>query len=163
MNRIFECAPLVVAAASIAILGGAFAFQYIGGLAPCELCILQRWPYVATIALGLLGIWAQGAGRSELARGLMALSGIAFLIGAGIAAYHVGVEQKWWEGPATCTGLGSVGSIQDLLKKIESAPIVRCDEIAWSLFGISMAGYNFLLSLALAAFCGLSIRPQRKA
>jgi disulfide bond formation protein DsbB len=162
MLTVFHRAPLVILAASIAILGMAFAFQYIGGLAPCELCILQRWPYVATIALGLLGFWAARNGQPGIARGLVALAGLVFLIGAGIAAYHVGVEQKWWQGPSTCTGLGLGGSIDDILKRIESAPLVRCDEIAWSLFGISMAGYNFLLSLALAGFCALSVRARKK-
>ena len=161
MNRVLDRAAFVVALASIAILGAAFAFQYIGKLAPCELCILQRWPYVATIALGLLGLWAGRMRQPALTRGLLALAGLVFLVGAGVAAYHVGVEQKWWQGPTTCTGIGDVGSVQDLLKKIESAPVVRCDEIAWSLFGISMAGYNFLLSLALAAICALAVRARK--
>jgi disulfide bond formation protein DsbB len=160
MNRVPDRAAFVVALASIAILGAAFAFQYIGGLAPCELCILQRWPYVATIVLGLLGVWAGRMRQPAVTRGVLALAGLVFLIGAGIAAYHVGVEQKWWQGPSTCTGISGAGSVQDLLKRIESAPVVRCDEIAWSLFGISMAGYNFLLSIALAAFCALSIRAR---
>ena len=163
MKPLIRQAPLVVVVASIAILATAFAFQYIGGLAPCELCILQRWPYVATIALGLLALWAARSGQAGMARGLVALAGLVFLIGAGIAAYHVGVEQKWWQGPSTCTGLGLGGSIDDILKRIENAPVVRCDEIVWSLFGISMAGYNFLLSLALAGFCALSARSGKTA
>jgi len=162
MKTLYRQAPLVILGASIAILAAALAFQYIGGLAPCELCILQRWPYVATIVLGLLAFFASRSGNSGLARLLVALACIAFLIDAGIAAYHVGVEQKWWQGPTTCTGFQLGGSVQDMLKRIESAPLVRCDEIAWSLFGISMAGYNFLLSLALAAFSALSLRTEPK-
>jgi len=163
MNSILQRATLFVASASIAVLGGALAFQYIGGLAPCELCILQRWPYVATIVLGLAGFMAASPKRAGASRALLALCGVIFLIGAGIAAYHVGVEQKWWQGPSTCTGLpGLAGNVEDILKKIESAPIVRCDEIAWSLFGISMAGYNFILSLILAGICAMSLKATKR-
>jgi disulfide bond formation protein DsbB len=137
--------------ASIAILGGAFAFQFIGGLHPCALCLWQRYPYAVIIGLAGIGAGLSRAGvkRSQLAI-LMGLCALAFLIDAGIAGFHVGVEQKWWEGLSTCSGTtGGAASTDELLGKLLAAPVIRCDDIAWSMFGISMAGYNFLMALAL--------------
>ncbi|MDJ0949460.1 MAG: disulfide bond formation protein B [Alphaproteobacteria bacterium] len=141
--------PAVILAASIAVLGTAFAFQYIGGLQPCVLCIWQRWPYVVTIALAALALAL--AGRRAAGWAILA-SGLVFLAGAGIAGFHVGVEQHWWEGTAGCTGAIDLdASAEELGKALLAAPVVRCDEVPWSVFGISMAGYNLILSLALAA------------
>lgn len=130
---------------SAALLGGAFAFQYIGGLAPCQLCLWQRWPHAAAI---LIGVVALATGW----RGLAWLGALAALTTAGIGLYHVGVEQHWWEGLATCTA-GSISGLStaDLLDpSLDVAPVVRCDEIAWAMLGISMAGWNALISLGLA-------------
>ncbi|MET4700717.1 disulfide bond formation protein DsbB [Constrictibacter sp. MBR-5] len=141
-------APLVLALASAVILGSALASQYVGGLSPCELCIWQRWPYVATIVLGL----AAAAVRRAARRALLALAGLVFLAGAAVAAFHVGVEQHWWQGLQSCGGnLPQARTVEELRAALLQQPVVRCDEIAWSLFGISMAGWNFLLSLGLAA------------
>ncbi|MBI3706513.1 MAG: disulfide bond formation protein B [Proteobacteria bacterium] len=155
---------LVILVASIAILGAAFAFQYIGGLAPCVLCLYQRVPYAAAIAIAVLA-WAL-ADRPAVAGTLIALAGIGFMIGAGVGVFHVGVEQHWWEGTAACgSTLGAAGTVEELRSRLLAQPIVRCDQVAWSLIGISMAGYNVLLSLALAAFaahtarCALVTRP----
>ncbi len=148
-------------AASAAILGGAFAFQYLGGLAPCILCWWQRYAHMATIALAVLAVVASARCSSTLGWVLVAATGLALLAGAGIAAFHVGVEQHWWAGTAECgSNVGGAGGIEELRARLLAQPIVRCDEIAWSLFGISMAGYNFLLSLALAAF-GLATSTRR--
>lgn len=135
----------LAAAGSAATLLAALGFQFIGGLAPCEMCIWQRWPHVAAIALGLL---AAALGW----RVAMALGAVAMLTGAGLGVMHVGVEQHWWEGITTCSS-GSISglSTEELLAQIMAAPLVRCDEIAWSLFGVSMAGWNAILSLTLAA------------
>ena len=139
--------------ASAAILAGAFAFQYLGGLAPCILCWWQRYAHMAAIVLAALALAASTRGSTMLGWLLVAATGIALLAGAGIAAFHVGVEQHWWAGTAECgSQVGGAGGIEELRARLLAQPIVRCDEIAWSLFGISMAGYNFLLSLALAAF-----------
>jgi len=137
--------------ASIAILAAAFAFQFIGGLHPCALCLWQRYPYAAVIGLAGLGAGLARAGvkRPHLAV-FMGLCALAFLIDAGIAGFHVGVEQAWWDGLATCSGtVSGAASLDELRDRLLAAPVVRCDEIAWSLFGISMAGYNFLMALAL--------------
>ncbi|MBV0912053.1 disulfide bond formation protein B [Anianabacter salinae] len=135
----------LAASGSAALLLGALAFQYWGGLAPCKLCIWQRWPHGAAILIGLVGLilplrWIAGLGA------------LAALSTAGVGLYHVGVEQGWWEGPTTCTSGSVTGlSTQDLMAQIMTAPLVRCDDIAWSMAGISMAGWNAILSLGLAA------------
>ena len=151
---------LALLAASAAVLGTALMSQYIGGLEPCVLCIYQRIPYAATISFAIIGIVMSGSPRSVGT--VHGLATIAFLIGAGIAAYHVGVEQQWWAGTAECTvaAAGSAQSVDELRSQIMSAPAVRCDEVAWSLFGVSMAGYNFLVSLVLAAYAALSARAN---
>jgi len=151
---------LFVAAASTAILGAAFAFQYIGGLAPCVLCIYQRYPYGIAIALGLL---AFALAKGPIARLALVFAGLGLLIGAGIAVFHVGVEQQWWQGTAECGGIGGANlSLEQLKAEILAAPAVRCDEVAWSLFGISMAGYNVLLALGLALVAFAAARGGRR-
>lgn len=146
-------APAVVLAASVAILGAAFGFQYLGGLQPCVLCIYQRYPYGIAIALSLLALTLAVQGeRAGLVRVLIYMCGVAFLAGAGFAVFHVGVEQHWWRGTSECGATSGGQSLEELKQMLEHAPVVRCDAVAWSLFGISMAGYNALLSLLLAAF-----------
>lgn len=137
-------------AASVLILAAAFAFQFLGGLAPCELCLWQRYPYAIVIGLAGVGLGLARAGVAPRPLALLlALCALVLLTGAGIAAFHVGVEQKWWEGTAACTGtLSPSATIEQLRERLMVAPVVRCDEPAWSLFGISMAGYNGLLALA---------------
>lgn len=135
---------LIATLGSAALLAGAFAFQYIGGMAPCQLCLWQRWPHAAAVLIGVLAL--------ILGWRILALAGAAAALAtAAIGAFHVGVEQKWWEGLASCTA-GSIKGIStaDLLDPnvVVAAP-VRCDEIAWQLAGISMAGWNVILSLGL--------------
>ena len=142
--------PWLTAGMSLAALCVAWLAQYGFGLAPCHLCYLQRDAYWAAIALSVLAIVL--GPRSPYRRWALALIGLAFLVGAGLALYHVGVEQKWWVGSEACIG-GIAGlSGADLEAAIMNAPVTRCDEAAFELFGISMAGYNGLLSLALAVF-----------
>ena len=152
----------LAALGAAAVLGGALAFQHIGGLAPCVLCYWQRYPYWAAIPLAALA--ALLAPRSpKLAAGLLGLAAGLFLVDAGIAAFHVGVEQKWWQGTAECGGAqGPSGSLEALRARLLAAPIVRCDEPAWSLFGVSMAGYNFLAALVLAAIAACGTKALAK-
>ena len=151
-------------ASTIALLA-ALGSQYFGGLGPCKLFIWQRVPHgiVIVIALGAL-LWFRGP-RERLI--LTWLAGIVLAAGAGIAMYHTGVEQNWIAGPSSCTGLGSLNSattIEELREQLLAAPVIRCDEIPWSLFGISIAGWNALASLALTLFCGIAGWQQlRKA
>lgn len=165
MNRI---APLVVLTGSIILLSGAYAFQFIGGLAPCELCYFQRYPYMGTIGLGLIGTWIVVASRgsrssASLVGVIMFLAMLLFLTDAGVAGYHAGVELKWWPGPDACTALDvSFGSMEEFADKISSLMAPRCDEVPWEMLGISMAGWNGLAALGLAIFSGLAWRRSRK-
>lgn len=138
-------AILLAAGGSLALLLGAWGFQYIGGLAPCQMCLWQRWPHIGAVAAGVL---AYGVHRAELAvvgALLAASSGV-------IGIYHTGVERGWWQGPSTCSGGGEIGAMspEDLLAEIMEAPLVRCDEVAWQMLGLSMASWNALISFALA-------------
>ena len=145
---------LFATAGSATLLLAAFAFQYLGGMAPCKLCLWQRWPHASAVIIGLLIMLT---GEIKLAW----LGALAALSTAVIGLYHVGVEQAWWEGPTSCTSSGVSGvSAQDLMNQILAAPIVRCDDIAWQLAGISMAGWNALISLTLAA---LWVEAARRA
>ncbi|HUF54986.1 MAG TPA: disulfide bond formation protein B [Thermohalobaculum sp.] len=142
---------------SAALLLGALAFQFIGGLAPCPMCIWQRWPHV--IAVGLAVVVAT---LPRQARRVAALGVIVMLVAAGLGLFHAGVEQGWWEGPSTCVGGPVEGlSTDELLDQIMTAPLVRCDEIVWDLFGITMAGWNAILSLVLAALWASAARAGR--
>jgi disulfide bond formation protein DsbB len=125
------------------LLAGALAFQFIGGLAPCEMCLWQRWALVAAIGLALLG-WALRHNRAVLG-----LAALAVLAGAGIALFHAGVEQHWWKGITECAAPMLSGSSADIMGQIMAQPLVRCDAIPWSLFGISMAGWNALISTVI--------------
>jgi disulfide bond formation protein DsbB len=134
---------------SATLLAGAFAFQYIGGLAPCHLCLQQRWPHAAAIVIGVLALLiANGA----FVRFLAACGAIAALATAGLGVYHTGAERGWWPGPDTCSAGGNIGALssEDLLNQILAAPVIRCTDVAWEMFGLSMASWNAVLSLALA-------------
>ena len=142
---------------SALLLGGALAFQYVGGLAPCPMCIWQRWPHAAAVAIAVVAL----LGPAAAARGLAAVGALAALTTAGIGVFHAGVEQGWWEGPTTCTSGSIEGmSTDDLLGQIMNAPLVRCDEIVWEFLGISMAGWNALLSLLLAGVWIAALRAR---
>lgn len=145
---------LLAAGGSAALMLGALGFQHLGDLAPCQMCIWQRYPHVAAIGIGALALLIGGAL-------LPALGLLAALTTAGIGGYHAGVEQGWWQGPGTCTS-GPVGgmSTDQLMDQIMSAPLVRCDEIPWELLGISMAGWNMIASLGLAALWIMAIRAR---
>ena len=141
-----------------ALLAGAYGSQYIGGLFPCEMCWWQRYPHFAAVAIALI---AFGVGNLAFRKTLVALAALAIATSGGIAGFHAGVEYGWWGGLTACTATIS-GSGDDLLKSIMNAPLVRCDVAPWSLFGISLAGYNFLLSLGGAvAILGMTWRNQK--
>jgi disulfide bond formation protein DsbB len=142
-------AAVLAGATSFALLVGAWAFQYLGGLAPCEMCIWQRWPHGAAIFLGLFGggLVLSGALPARLARPLAIAAIVALAISGAIGVFHAGVEWKLWPGPSECTGFGYVPGRDDF----KPLQVVRCDEAQWRLFGISLAGYNAVFSLGIAA------------
>ncbi|MBS0565077.1 MAG: disulfide bond formation protein B [Proteobacteria bacterium] len=143
MSRDARILALLAGLGSAALLGGAYVFQMLG-YAPCELCLLQRWPHALAILLGLF-VWQTGR------RPLAWAGALAALATAGLGVYHTGVERGFWIGPSTCSSGGIQGlSPGDLMTQIMNAPLVRCNEVAWSLFGLSMASWNALLSLGLA-------------
>ena len=134
--------PILLLLGSIAPLLVAFASQYLGGLQPCTLCIWQRYGYGGAIALGLITL----ALPRRLQLWGAVLTSLALLVVAGLAMFHVGVEQHWWQGLATCTGnLDVHQSVADLEKQLMDTPVIPCDRPAWTMFGISMAGYDFHL------------------
>jgi len=145
---------LAAASGSAALMIGAFGFQHLGGLAPCKMCLWQRYPHVIAIVIGLVAL---RFGNAYLAW-LGALSALAT---AAVGAYHTGVERGWWEGPSSCSAQPIGGlSTDELLEQIMTAPVVRCDEVAWSLMGLSMASWNMIASLVLA---GIWIAAARRS
>jgi disulfide bond formation protein DsbB len=150
-------APLAILAASMAVLAGAYGFEYLGGLAPCELCLFQRIPYAVAIVLSGAAQFVPPAVRRWLVGGCA----LAFAAGLGLAAYHVGVEQGAFAGPTACTG-GDTGAatVEALRRQLEATQLIRCDEVQWTLFGVSLAGYNVLISAALAAFALFAARRK---
>jgi disulfide bond formation protein DsbB len=136
-------ALILAAGGSALMLAAAFAFQHIGGMAPCKMCIWQRYPHGIAIAIGLLAV-------ALSQRWLLPIGALAAFTTSGIGFYHAGVERGWWEGPTTCSS-GPVGGLSPdaLFEQIMTAPLVRCDEIPWELFGLSMAGWNAVISLGL--------------
>lgn len=144
---------LLAALGSAGLLLGALAFQYLGGLAPCVLCIWQRWPHVVALILAGLYLWRGGSA-------LAALAGLAALTSAGIGVFHVGVEQGWWEGLAQCSVNTLEGvSASDLLNTdVNVGAPAACDKVAWSLFGISMPGWNVISSTAVAGLWAMVAR-----
>ncbi len=152
--------PALLALACLGALGAALASQYWGGLHPCVLCIYQRYAYGAALAAALAAFLL--AGRPGLRQAALIAAGLAFLAGAGLAAFHVGVEQQWWEGLDSCSapGLPTNATVDELRELLLNQPFAPCDAVAWSLFGISIAGYNVIASLVLAALAlGAGFRP----
>ena len=146
---------LFAAAGSGMLLAGAYLFQALG-YAPCQMCFWQRSPHMLAIAFGAL-IWFW---PSRLLAGLGAL---AALTTAGIGAFHAGVEQKWWDGPSSCTGAGaelSGLSGQDLLATDTFQKLVMCDEVSWAFAGLSMPAWNAVLSALLCALWIMALRRR---
>ncbi len=126
------------------LLGGALFSQYVGGLYPCEMCYWQRWPHAAAILLAV-GAYLTRSNLKQ-SRMLVTLAALAVAVSGAIGVFHAGVEIGWWEGITQCTATGAT-SLQDIM----NVPLVRCDQVQWELFGVSMAGWNAIISLAGAA------------
>jgi len=139
---------------SLALLLGAFGFQHLGDMPPCKLCLWQRWPHAAAVLIGLVALIVPG-------RALPLLGALAALCTAAIGAYHTGVERGWWEGPNSCTS-GPIGglSTEDLMARIMAAPLVRCDEVPWEMFTLSMASWNAIASAGLTVLWVLAARAR---
>ncbi len=147
-------ARLIALIIPVGLLGGALGSQYVGGLHPCEMCHWQRWPHAAAILLAAAAfLFPAGAPRARL---LTALAAVAIAISGVIGVFHAGVELGWWEGLTRCTAGGALS-----LDALMNVPLVRCDQVQWSWLGISMAGWNAILSLGSAAvIAGLLARGR---
>ena len=140
----------------LALLGGAMGLQYFGGLIPCEMCLWQRWPHAAAILLAGLAFTAPAT--SSRARTLTLLAALAIAVSGAIGVYHAGVEAKVFEGVTTCTA-NRATTLEDILK----TPLVRCDQVQWSVLGVSMAGWNAILSMTGAAAIVLLLLRKGRA
>ena len=148
-------AVLLAGLGSLGLLIGALLFQYVGDMAPCKMCYWQRYPHVGAIIIaGIILITGIGV--------FAVLGLLSALITAGIGGFHAGVERGLWEGPQSCTSTSIDNlSTEELLAQIMSAPMVRCDEIPWQMFGLSMAGWNMVVSICLAVLWTIAIKQQR--
>jgi disulfide bond formation protein DsbB len=159
-------AALAIAAIAVVTLAGAWFFQLVLDIRPCPLCLEQRYAYYLAIPLGALVALAaaRNTPRAVLLAGLVILA-LAALGNAVLGTYHAGVEWKFWQGPTDCTGpIGNLGSAGDLLARLDTVKVIRCDEVQWRFLGLSLAGYNVLISLSMAALAGWGIvgtRPKR--
>ena len=145
---------LWIAAASVAILAAVWIFQFFG-YAPCELCLTQRYAFYAAIPLAILTALASRSSQG-LTRAGFGLLALAFADNAVLAAYHVGVEYHWWQGPTACTGAPGSLDVNDLVKAMDSVKVVRCDEVQLRIAGLSLAGWNVLASAVLAIYAAFA-------
>ncbi len=151
--------PVVTFISSTALLF-ALTMQYGFHLQPCHLCMFQRWPYLFTAIAGLVGFLTTLGGHNRMATGILMLCTAAFIIETGLGFYHAGVEQHWWrsifEG---CTI--TFDNSKDLMQQIMERPAARCDEIAWSFLGLSMAAWNTVLAAILSGICATGVIRNR--
>lgn len=144
---------ILAAGGSAALLAGAFFFQMIG-YPPCAMCLWQRWPHAAAVAIGVAA-FALGT------RALCWLGAAAAASTGALGLYHTGVERKWWQGPTSCTGSGdSLGGLSgaDLLSTDTS--VVMCDQVSWQFLGLSMASWNFIASMVLVVLWVMAARRR---
>ncbi len=148
-----KTARLLALAVPVALLGGALLSEYVGKLYPCEMCWWQRYPHgVAILLAGAALLSPLGAPRTRV---LTLLAALAIAVSGAIGAFHAGVEYGWWEGLTTCTTSGAT-SLEDIM----AVPLIRCDQVQWSLLGVSLAGFNAILSLGGAAAIALLARRR---
>ena len=146
-------AALAITTIAVATLAGAWFFQLVLDIRPCPLCLEQRYAYYLAIPLGALTALAaaKDLARAAVLGGLVVLA-LAALGNAGLGAYHAGVEWHFFKGPTDCTGpIGDLGSAGTLLQRLDTVKVIRCDEVQWRFLGLSLAGYNVLISLSMAA------------
>ena len=158
-------AALAIAAVAAATLAGAWFFQLVLDIRPCPLCLEQRYAYYLALPLALLVAFAAGRGapRPVVLAGFAVLL-LAALANAWLGGYHAGVEWKFWQGPTDCSGsVVDLGSAGTLLERLDTVKVIRCDEVQWRFLGLSLAGYNVLISLAMAAIAAWGIKKTSKA
>jgi disulfide bond formation protein DsbB len=143
---------LAVLLAAAATIGGALFFEHALGLRPCKLCLVQRYPYYLALPIACAGLFA----GARWTRAALALTALVFLVSAGLAIHHAGVEWGLWAGPSDCGGTPAraAGTVDEFVSQLQTARVVSCTEAAWRFLGLSLAGWNGVISLALAALAG---------
>ena len=154
-------ARLIALVLPFVLLAGAVGSQYLGGLHPCEMCWWQRYAHMVAFAMALIAFTTRA--NTPRSRALTWLAALAIAASGAIAVYHAGVEAKIFEGFTTCTALARSGSAADMLKQITAAPLIRCDQIQFRFLGISLAGWNAILSLGGAAAIAVLLLRGRRA
>jgi disulfide bond formation protein DsbB len=156
-GMVFRAAAIVLAIAAATILA-ALAFEHFGGYAPCPLCLEERYAYYFAVPASAIALFLARAGKVGVARVLLALVALAFLVNMGVGIFHSGVEWKWWPGPGECSGAFELqwgqGGVVD-------TPIIRCDEASWRFLGLSFAGWNAVVSAFLAAVAAYGASRKR--
>ena len=148
---------LICSAISASLYAGALWFQYIGGLMPCSLCLWQRWPHIIIVLLAVIALFVR------IPRLLLTAIAITAATSVILAAYHAGVEWQLWSGPGGCTAsLSNSGDLTNLTDNLLATPVVKCDEVAWSFLGLSMAGWNSLFSLDICLIALISLLQSKK-
>ena len=168
LTSMIRARPLASAAIAIAAVGsaailGAWFFQFGLGLKPCPLCLEQRYAYYFAIPLAVMVVMGDqvGAARKVLIAALVVIAA-GMLWNAYLGVYHSGIEWKWWQGPTDCSGaLDNLGSAGNLANTLQTMSVVRCDQAAWRFLGLSLAGYNALISLTLAAIAVWGVIGER--
>ena len=156
----YRLVAVLLLGGGIAVLGGLIALPHGGRYPPCDLCLMERWPYYAVLGLLLLAPALEA--RRLLALSVMALSALCFAVAGGISLYHLGVEQHWWAGPLSCTGPAtSLDTVEGLQAQFKGLRVSPCDQAQWSALGVSLAGWNaaaalVLTGLALAGWYAVS-------
>ena len=162
LSEPFWLALLILSVAAAAILG-ALGFEHLGGYQPCALCLMQRTPYYVGLpvaAAALVAAWVNAPRHLLLL--LFGVVAALFVYNAGLAAYHAGVEWRFWEGPSACAPSVGVGSAADMLNQLQNARAPSCTDATWRFAGLSFAGWNVLISGAVAALALMGMRATRR-
>ena len=149
---------MICGAISASLYAGALWFQYVGGLMPCNLCLWQRWPHIIIVLIAVMALFVR---MPRVALTTIAITAATSVI---LATYHAGVEWQLWSGPGGCTAsLTSSSDLTSLTDSLLATPFVRCDQVAWSFLGLSMAGWNSLFSLDICLIALISLSQGKKA
>ena len=149
---------LICGAISASLYAGALWFQYVGGLMPCNLCLWQRWPHIIIVLIAVIALFVR------MPRAVLSAIAVIAATSVILATYHAGVEWQLWSGPGGCTAsLTSSVDLTSLTDSLLATPLVRCDEVAWSFLGLSMAGWNSLFSLDICLIALISLSQIKKA
>jgi disulfide bond formation protein DsbB len=160
--RPVRTASAVVFVVALATILAALAFEHLGGYAPCPLCLQQRYAYYFAVPASVVAYFFAQGHSTSVARTLLILIAVAFVVNAGLGIYHAGVEWKWWLGPDTCAAVGAtdLGALS-VAEQLANAQVVRCDEAAWRFLGLSFAGWNAVASALLAGIAAWGAARKR--